>query len=285
MAKVSGKSLSFGFSVEREISNLQSFIVAVDFSDITATAGSYRARNSFDFVFPRLGEAFLAGEFIYEDPDFVFASNEVSGTISSFSFANVEDFDPVTGVGNGFSGIFQVSDLGETSIDFVDFISLQPSDVAAAVLKGKDKIEGSAFDDSLDGYSGKDKIRGGDGNDLLLGGKGSDRLFGDDGDDTLKGEKGNDILDGGKGFNKLIGGSGRDVFKFNKKGVQRVMDFNPLEDKIDLPGPESEFDQFSFFQKNDTTVLVGYAGDDIESSFNLLLKGNQPFAIENVNLI
>ena len=42
MAKVSGKSLSFGFSVEREISNLQSFIVAVDFSDITATAGSYR---------------------------------------------------------------------------------------------------------------------------------------------------------------------------------------------------------------------------------------------------
>ena len=285
MAKVSGESLSFGLSIESEIANLQSFLVAVDFSDITATASSYRARNAYDFVFPRLGEAILGGNFTYADLEFVFSSNEVSGTISSFSFNNIEDFDILTGVGNGFRGVFRVDDLGDHSIDFIDFLSFQPDDVASIIFKGKDRFDGSAFDDILDGYSGRDMIRGGGGDDLIFGGKGSDKLFGDDGNDTIKGEKGNDILDGGKGFNRLVGGSGRDVFKLNKRGSSKVMDFNPLKDSVDLPGLESDFNQFGFVQKNDTTVLIGLLGNDIASDFNLLLKSAQPFAIDDINLM
>jgi len=60
-----------------------------------------------------------------------------------------------------------------------------------------------------------------------MGGRGNDRLLGQAGDDILIGGLGNDTLSGG---------SGKDLFKFNnvKDQSDRITDFNPIEDLIDL---------------------------------------------------
>ena len=207
----------------------------------------------------------------------------MSGPISAFSFTYFET--DLVDQPTGLSGAFQVDDLGRNSIDFEDFLGLQPRAVANTILKGKDKITGSSFDDFLDGFKGNDKIKGGDGDDEIIGSGGKDKLFGENGNDILKGGNGADFLDGGKGRNTLFGGKGHDTFKFSKKGSSRVRDFNPLEDFIDLPGPESQFNQFGFFQKNDNTILLGIFGEDIANGFNLELKSKTPFTIDDVNFI
>ena len=278
MTKISGQTLNFGFSIEEQISTIQSFTSEVFTTSFTSR--SYRAIE--DFGAQTLGEVFFTGSFSTE---FGFAStaDDVSGPISALSFTYFE-FDLLDDP-TGLSGVFQVDDLGRNSIDFVDFLGLQPSAVAQTILKGKDKITGSSFNDFLDGFTGKDNIKGGDGDDEIIGGNGKDKLFGEKGNDILKGGNGADFLDGGKGRNTLFGGKGPDTFKFSKKGSSRVRDFNPLEDFIDVPGPESQFNQFGFIQKNDNTILLGIFAEDIANDFNLQLKSKTPFTIDDVNFI
>jgi len=80
-------------------------------------------------------------------------------------------------------------------------------------------INGSIFDDHLDGGGGShDFIYGGLGNDRLSGdgyldgGHGNDTLIGGDGNDLLFGDQGNDVLDGGAGVDTLSGGPGDDTY-------------------------------------------------------------------------
>ena len=283
MAKISGKTLNFGFSIKGEISVLQSFTAEVDFP--TFTSRSYRVSEDNPYSSARfLGEVFYTGKFTPENKYVVISADEITGPISAFSFT----YFPFNSLGDptGNSGVFQVDDLDKKKpSDFVDFLSLQPSSVAKKILKGKDKITGSSFNDFLDGFKGKDNIKGGDGDDEIIGGGGGDKLFGDNGKDILKGGGGADFLDGGKGKNKLIGGKGSDTFVFNKKGISIVKDFNPLEDFVDLPGPESQFNQYGFFQKNDSTILLGFFADDIANDFKLQLRSKQLFTIDDVNFV
>lgn len=127
-----------------------------------------------------------------------------------------------------------------------------------------DKLEGDKGNDSLYGYAGKDLLKGGkdndwlfggDGDDKLLGGNGDDFLFGENGNDILKGEgghdylyggygddclhgdKGNDYLYGDYGYDILKGGSGADKFAFYSpwEGVDTIKDFTWKEgDKIEV---------------------------------------------------
>lgn len=73
--------------------------------------------------------------------------------------------------------------------------------------KRDNKLEGTQFNDDIEG-------RGGD-----------DKLFGYGGNDDLEGGSGNDILDGGAGRNDLEGGAGADVFIFSK-GLTDIDDFS-----------------------------------------------------------
>jgi Ca2+-binding RTX toxin-like protein len=92
---------------------------------------------------------------------------------------------------------------------------------------GKDTFLGSGGGDvRVDGGGGRDVIVGSDGNDYLVGGGGKDKVYGGDGDDILVGCYGKDVLDGG---------DGSDTFVFlNTKGVDRIRDFDPIEDTIHL---------------------------------------------------
>lgn len=73
----------------------------------------------------------------------------------------------------------------------------------------------------------------------FLGGAGDDRFFGGAGDDNVR---------GGGGADTLTGGGGRDSFVYLSAGdstgtaYDTLADFNPAQDRIDLPGTVTGFD-------------------------------------------
>ncbi len=74
----------------------------------------------------------------------------------------------------------------------------------------KEKINGSASDDTITGLAGSDTLSGAAGNDFLDGGVDNDSLNGENGDDTLIGGAGKDTLVGGSGDDSLDGGNDND---------------------------------------------------------------------------
>ncbi len=76
-------------------------------------------------------------------------------------------------------------------------------------------------------------------NDVLKGNSGVNGFYGLGGNDTIYGYGGTDALAGGAGNDKLYGGAGTDHFFFDAKlnaktNVDRIMDFNPVDDVLGL---------------------------------------------------
>jgi hypothetical protein len=116
-------------------------------------------------------------------------------------------------------------DRGAISINLADgkaMINLNPPVIFN--ITGVKNATGTAFADALIGNNSSNILIGGGGNDLLNGGGGNDRL---------NGQAGND---------KLIGGAGQDTFAFSmdgrfkrtEMGIDRIVDFQPRKDKIQL---------------------------------------------------
>ncbi|MBF2003231.1 MAG: DUF4347 domain-containing protein [Synechococcales cyanobacterium M58_A2018_015] len=138
--------------------------------------------------------------------------------------------------------------------------------------RGRDRIVGASNNDILDGQQGNDELKGGRGRDFINGGLGNDRNRGGRGPDVIYARRGRDVLwggpardglHGGKGNDRIAGntqrdnifggfgddviiggggadsirtGRGRDriVYRNPDHGVDRIRDFNPLRDRIDL---------------------------------------------------
>jgi Ca2+-binding RTX toxin-like protein len=130
---------------------------------------------------------------------------------------------------------------------------------------GRDLADGGAGNDTIWGDNGRDILRGGDGNDLLSGGNNRDQLFGGAGADTLT----------GGGFNDLLtGGTGADVFVITPaSGTDRITDFEPGIDRIDLQSPPQSL---TFTAVSGSTVVS--AGD-----LTVLIMGLDPSLITAVD--
>jgi Ca2+-binding RTX toxin-like protein len=96
-------------------------------------------------------------------------------------------------------------------------------------VRGAETINGSDFDDYIEGGSGENYLHGGDGNDDLYSDSANSRtdsgknyLLGNDGDDKLYGANGMDLLDGGEGDDHMEGGNGRDLY--NADNGDTIMD-------------------------------------------------------------
>jgi len=76
----------------------------------------------------------------------------------------------------------------------------------------------------------------GAGGATLVGDARADLLIGGAGDDRIEGGAGEDILVDGSGADRLTGGAGADLFVFSGAdgAVDRILDFTPDEDRIDL---------------------------------------------------
>jgi Ca2+-binding RTX toxin-like protein len=100
--------------------------------------------------------------------------------------------------------------------------TLNSGDADGDTYSSIENLEGSEFNDFLDGNNARNEISGRDGqdflngegdNDVLRGGDNDDTLFGGTGQDTLHGDDDDDILDGGTNIDALNGGAGDDTLR------------------------------------------------------------------------
>ena len=115
--------------------------------------------------------------------------------------------------------------------------------------------------------------------DTLNGGQGDDILFGNAGADTLNGGAGFDILIGGAGADNLTGGAGNDQFVILSgdspaviggsgnngtiSGFDVITDFNPSQDKLNLPGTVVAATSGNVNGNGDSSLTIG--GDTVKS--------------------
>jgi len=96
------------------------------------------------------------------------------------------------------------------------------------LIEGTDageRIRGTRADEQIDGNGGDDRLEGRGGNDIINGGAG---------DDEVRGDGGNDVLSGGAGDDDLWGDGGADTFVFADGGQDKIHDFEPGIDQIDV---------------------------------------------------
>lgn len=118
--------------------------------------------------------------------------------------------------------------IGRLDDDDPDFDALRVTHSNGAIVYNRFRNGvGSSQDDVLTGSKRRDIFNGGTGNDQLLGRNGNDRLVGGAGDD---------VLIGGLGRDTALGGPGRDRFVYEtvQEGGDRILDFSPASDVIDL---------------------------------------------------
>ncbi len=151
---------------------------------------------------------------------------------------------------------------------------------------GVDFVYAGDGNDSIYGQTGDDFLHGEIGNDLLSGDGGHDWLHGGDGNDTIHGGSGDDKIHGNAGVDMLTGGAGADRFIFKLQSdstsgqLDRIMDFKPGEDRIDLSGIDANStlggnQAFSFSAARhfftgagDLWTTAGLLGDTVEADLN-----------------
>lgn len=149
-------------------------------------------------------------------------------------------------------------------------------------MGGNDKIVGGNAGDTLDGGAGDDLLEGGNDSDTLSGGTGNDRLLGDNGSDVLDGGAGNDDLQGGNGNDVILagggndqirGGNGKDTFVFEHAGTATILDYQRGE-QIDL----------SAFDPADVTIDQGGRRITVELGATDLIINLQGSTVTFANL-
>lgn len=113
----------------------------------------------------------------------------------------------------GPGGDFFVGGAGIDTVDFtasdfrvdVELLTMTSTfDGLQDAFSGIENIDGSAFDDDIEGDGSANHFRGFAGNDQLKGGAGNDTLDGGEGDDQIFQDSGGDDLIGGNGFDSLV---------------------------------------------------------------------------------
>ncbi|MDQ3124245.1 MAG: hypothetical protein M3Q74_01385 [Pseudomonadota bacterium] len=151
-----------------------------------------------------------------------------------------------------------------TSLSADNFGGFRP---VLAVVDGtgfNDTLQGIEDADTINGLGGQDTLVGRGGNDTLNGGDGNDVLYGDysqpdgraNGDDVLNGGVGNDILIGGGGDDELNGGLGNDTINGGAGW-----------DTLVLSGARSAY---KVLQSGDDFIVTGPDGTDRLTGVELL---------------
>ncbi len=186
---------------------------------------------------------------------------------------------------DGGSGYDQVSySLLSAGIAFSAGASVNGNVTASNV----ESIIGSKYNDSIN-FTGLTSAsadgmaysaRGGEGNDTIVGSSFRDVITGGSGIDILNGGAGDDVLTGGTAFgdgtvdtgnDEMTGGGGADVFAFYRptEGIDKIKDFDRLNDKIRIDKSGFNATSISQFTYNSVTGSLAFNGQQFADITNL----------------
>ena len=195
------------------------------------------------------------------------------------SAATVTSFD-AAGWPHHYATTFSVENwIGSEQRDTFDLTQAASGAVVIA-WGGNDRIDGSEFEDRLDGGLGDDIVLGWGGDDVIAGSLGNDTLGGGAGSDSISGYFGDDVLEGGLGADRLSGGAGADIFRYYyaadsvASAPDSIGDFNPGEgDVIDVSGIGTfEYVGSSYQSGAGAQATLSYNGTS--TVLNLYLEGD-----------
>ncbi len=173
-------------------------------------------------------------------------------------------------------GVGTVSHVGGETDTLISIEKIDGSAYADTITgsSGSDYILGAGDNDTIYGGGGNDTVGGGDGNDIVNGNDGDDIVMGGIGDDTLYGGADDDLLWGDQGADTLTGGSGADGFFFQGDdlgtGVDTITDYNPGDgDFINIYDVLESYDPL-----NDVLAdFVQITNDSIDSTISIDFDG------------
>ncbi len=145
--------------------------------------------------------------------DFGSASSGVNVNLTT-NTVNGEGNDVLSGIANVNGSRFNDSINGDANANVINGRA------------GNDTINGRGGDDTVNGGAGGDELNGNGGNDRVNGGSGNDAVRGEGGDDNLQGGPGNDFLGGGAGNDVLAGNAGNDTHR-GGPGTDRCVPGSP----------------------------------------------------------
>ncbi len=150
-------------------------------------------------------------EYSFDDESVRYNFDKVIGYIDSV----IEDND-----GNGKDKLLEVTqiirafgfDKKDGYNEYVEHYSSMGEEYKNILdVVGKISIQGTEFDDNIEGTMSADAVFGGGGNDTIMSRQGDDLVYGGEGEDYIDACDGNDIVYGGAGNDSIMGGAGNDV--------------------------------------------------------------------------
>lgn len=139
---------------------------------------------------------------------------------------------------------------------------------------GNDFLDGGVDNDSLDGGVGDDTLIGGTGKDTLVGGSGDDELNGGDDNDKLTADAGSDTLNGGMGADVMSGGDGDDYY-FVDNLKDSVNEINKVQTTGGNDTVESVLLNYTLSANVENLVLAGVeASNGSGNKSNNVITGN-----------
>ena len=112
----------------------------------------------------------------------------------------------------GGTSIYGVKTKDNKLVTIMDFLKHFPVNT----ISGKNKVDGTIYNDLINGTNGADTLKGSDGYDFIYGKGGADKLYGGKDSDSIEGGDGNDSLYGQSGYDTLKGGNGKDYISGGK---------------------------------------------------------------------
>jgi len=180
---------------------------------------------------------------------------DASGRVISFDLAGrirgAVEFADMNG--DGLDDLVFTSDL-ETQIVRGAAVGIASAIVGTGAA---DVLSGVGDGALIEGLDGSDTIFGSVGDDRILAGAGRDLVQGSDGEDRIFGGGGFDTLAGGTGTDTLTGGAGDDIFVILPgDSIDRITDFVPGQDRIDLTAFDFTTDDVSIVRSVRDTLIV-----------------------------